>query len=117
MVVLPLSKLPKDFDASPNAPKPPKSDSVHWVRIASAATLIASGALLLSGQRRAGLVAAATGTTLVLLDQKETVKRWWDALPGYIGNTQRILSQVQETVDEIAAQREKLGRVLGRERI
>ena len=119
MVVLPLSRLPSDYDADLNTPRSvpaPPSDggSVHWVRIASAATLIAGGALLLSGRRRAGLFVAATGTALALLDQQDMLQKWWEALPGYIDDIQLLLNQAEGAVEEFAAQREKLGNVLGR---
>jgi ABC-type transporter Mla subunit MlaD len=70
--------------------------------------------LLLTGRHRAGLVAAVAGTTLVLLDQQETVRSWWHTLPGYIDDVQRLLGQVQDTVADVAAQRERLRRVLER---
>jgi len=111
MVVVPLSMAEHEFDFDPD---PPPARPVHWVRIASAATLIASGALLLSGRRKAGLVAAATGTTLALLDQQDALKKWWLVLPGYIGDVQRLLGQAQTAVDEFSVQREKLGNVLAR---
>jgi hypothetical protein len=117
MVVLPLSRLPNDDDAERNTRTPdpiPNNETVNWVRIASATTLIAGGALLLTGRRRAGLVIAATGTSLALLDQKDVLRKWWMVLPGYISEIQRLLTQAEDAVDEFAAQREKLGRVLGR---
>ena len=51
---------------------------------------------------------------LALLDQKETLHSWWSALPGYIDDLQRLLNQVQGTVEEIAIQREKLRQILAR---
>jgi len=111
MVVVPLAKPIDDFDEAPSAER---ADAVNWARIASAATLVASGALLLSGRRRLGLVAAATGTTLALLDQQDVLRDWWKILPNYIEEVQYLLSQVQGTVDEVSNQREKLGRVFGR---
>jgi hypothetical protein len=53
MVVLPLSRFSSDYDEELSAPKSaPEADSMHWVRIAAASTLVASGALLLGGKRR-----------------------------------------------------------------
>ena len=71
MVAVPLSKPVNDSELLPCAPE---GGSVHLVRIAAAGTLITSGALLLAGKRRAGLLAAATGTSLALLDQQETLR-------------------------------------------
>ena len=117
MVVLPLSRLPEDFDADLKTPKAvpaQNANSMNWVRIASAASLVAGGALLLSGKRRAGLMAAATGTTLALLDQQDTLSKWWSLLPTYIDDIQWLLNQAEGAVEEFAAQRDKLGQVLGR---
>jgi len=69
--------------------------------------------MLLLGQRRAGLVAAASGTALALLDQQETVRWWWNTLPA-ISTTCRADRQVQGTVDELAVQRDRLRQVLYR---
>jgi phage shock protein A len=40
------------------------------------------------------------------------VKTWWNALPGYIDTVQQLLDQVEQTVAEVAAQRERLHRIL-----
>ena len=125
MVVLPLSRLPNDYDANMGSQEPGPtqngnqggehhSDSNKWLRIASAASLVASGALLLSGKRRAGLFVAATGTALALLDQQDLMRKWWAMLPYYIDDIQQLLNQAEGAVEEFAAQREKLGQVLGR---
>jgi hypothetical protein len=118
MVVLPLSKSPRDFNVDPNAPAGARTTfndtSVNWLRVSSAATLITGGALLLSGKHRLGLVAAAAGTSLALIDQQDAMKNWWSRLPGYIAQVQNVLNQVEEAVDEFAKQREKIGSVLGR---
>jgi len=125
MVVLPLSRLPKDYDANMSGQQPgpsqsgsqggdQQSDSNKWLRFASAATLVAGGALLLSGKRRAGLFVSATGTALALLDQQDLMRKWWTMLPYYIDDIQQLLNQAEGAVEEFAAQREKLGQVLGR---
>ena len=116
MVVLPLSRFPNDFDPNTNAADPgpsPEGNSINWFRIASAATLVAGGALLLSGRRRSGLFVAATGTALALMDQQDLLQKWWAVLPQYIDNIQDLLNQAEGAVEEFAAQREKLGNVLG----
>jgi len=117
MVVLPLSRLPNDYDANMNTPKaepPAQGDRINWIRIASAATLVAGGALLLTGRRRSGLFVAATGTALALMDQQDLLRKWWAVLPQYIDDIQELLNQAEGAVEEFAAQREKLGKVLGR---
>jgi hypothetical protein len=115
MVVVPLSKLPEKVDtASRNAKTGSDGHSVSLLRITSAATLLTGGALMLAGKHRLGLVAAATGTSLAMLDQQDVVKKWWAHLPGYIADVQGVLAQVEGAVEEFAHQREKLGKALGR---
>ena len=89
-------------------------DATNWARIAAGASLMAGGLLLLTGRRKAGLVTAAGGTALALLDQQETVKAWWDALPGYIDRVQGMLGKVEDTVAELEQQRARLDDVLNR---
>jgi hypothetical protein len=118
MVVLPVSNSPKEFDVDPHAPhgalKSSQNGSVNWLRVSSAATLVTSGALLLAGKHRLGLVVAATGTSLAMIDQQDSLKKWWSVLPGYIAQVQGVLSQVEKAVDNFAEQREKIGHVIGR---
>ena len=111
MVVVPLTMPANEAHA---APRSSGADSMNWVRVAAAGTLAASGVLLVTGRRRAGLLAAASGTALAMLDQKQTVRAWWEALPGYLSEVQSMLGRVQGAVDELSAQREKLHNVLSR---
>jgi hypothetical protein len=109
MATLPLSKEASFYEEAPRA-----CDCGDWVGYAAAGTLAAGAILLLSGQRRAGLVAAASGTALAIIDQQEAVRSWWDALPGYITEIQDLLSQAQRMVENISAQRDRLREVIGR---
>jgi hypothetical protein len=109
MVVVPLSRQAYDDEMYATVSQ---NDSPNWVRIAAGSTLLAGGILLLRGQRKAGLVAAATGTTLALLDQKDVLHSFWNLLPGYINSVQNMLGQVQATVDDVAVKREKLRKIL-----
>jgi hypothetical protein len=111
MVVVPLSKPANDSEITPGVVE---SETMNWVGFAAGGTLVAAGLLLLAGERRAGMVTAATGTALALLDQQETLHSWWNALPGYIDQVQRVLGQVQDTVNDVAVKRESLRRVLAR---
>ncbi|MGP8227325.1 MAG: hypothetical protein ACLQGT_14380 [Terracidiphilus sp.] len=111
MAVLPLSKPVND---SPETPEIVESEAMNWIGFAAGGTLVTAGLLLLAGERRAGMVAAASGTALALLDQQQTLRTWWEALPGYIDQVQGVLAKVQGTVNEVAAKREDLRRVLAR---
>ncbi len=109
MVVVPLSK---PVNGSTEAPRECGAGSMSWVSIAAVGTLAAGGALLLCGKPRAGMVAAASGTALVMLDQQETVRTWWNALPGYLADVQDVLARVQAALDDISAQRERLQKLI-----
>ena len=85
MVVVPLSKPAND---SPQRPELVESESMNWIGFAAGGTLVTAGLLLLAGERRAGMVAAASGTALAMLDQQETLRSWWNALPTYIDQVQ-----------------------------
>ena len=85
-----------------------------WVEFAAAGALLAGGVLILAGQRKAGMVAGAAGAALCMADQQGTLKKWWEALPGTISQVQRLLGQVEATIDDVAARRESLVRALGR---
>jgi hypothetical protein len=111
MVVVPLSKPDNE---SAMTPESEKSEPMNWIGFAAGGSLVAAGLLLLVGERRAGMVAAASGTALAMLNEKETLLSWWNAMPGYIDQVQRVLSQVQATVDDVDAKREALHRVLAR---
>jgi len=111
MVVVPLAKQSKNSQARSCAGQ---CEGRSWTGYAAGGTLIAGGLLLLAGKRRAGTVAAASGAALAMLDQQDTLRAWWLALPGYIDEVQGVLSKVQDAVNDVAAKREKLARILAR---
>jgi hypothetical protein len=111
MVVVPLQKSANEADIALHVREP---ESTSWIQIASGATLIAGGLLLLTGNRRAGTVAAASGAALALLDQQEALRSFWNELPVYIDEVQRVLNQVQDSIEDIAEHREKLRRIMAR---
>jgi hypothetical protein len=113
MVVVPLASSGNEPAASPTAAAR-KCDSMVWVRVAAAGSLAAAGVLLMAGKRRAGLVMAAAGTSLTMLDQQDTVRIWWNRVPGYMTEIQSVLTRVQGAVDEISAQGERLRSILSR---
>src|ERR1035437_8584362 len=99
-ILVPLSQPVNDFSAMPEIVE---FETMNWVGFAAGGTLVTAGLLLLAGERRAGMVAAASGTALALLDQQETLHSWWNALPDYIDQVQDVLAKVQDTVNEVAA--------------
>lgn len=79
-----------------------------WVGMAVGGTFLAGGLLLLTGKKKAGLLVTASAMALTLVDQKATVREWWNTLPGYLDDAQRLLDQAAHTIDDLAAKRDKL---------
>jgi hypothetical protein len=111
MVILPLTKSKSNSTTTPGASE---QAPMSWVGFAAGGTLVAAGLLLLAGERKAGMVAAASGTALAMLDQPETLHSWWALLPGYIDQVQRVVGQVQEKVEEVSVRREALRQALAK---
>ena len=111
MVVVPLSQPEMELKASGKAGS---SEGMNWTTVAAAGSLVAGGLMLLTGNRKAGTVAATAGTTLLLLDQQDLLRTWWNAIPGQIENVQKLLGQVQDSMSEVSAQRDKLHKILNR---
>jgi hypothetical protein len=114
MTVVQLSNSVDDPELAPVTSESIFGDCEDWLLYTAAGTLAAAGVLLVTGNRKAGLVAAATGAALAMLDQQETVKACWDVLPGYLSEIQEFLGRVQGTVEEIAEQGARLRTVLGK---
>jgi hypothetical protein len=111
MVVVPLSKPANTVG---EAPAPQRVNEVNWLRYAAAGTLAAGGALLITGNRRAGLIAAASGAVLAMLDQQEVVRAWWNMLPGFLEELQTSLGHAQVAVQDLSTQGQKLREVFNR---
>jgi hypothetical protein len=111
MVVVPLSKPAENTSQAPPARS---ANEFDWLRYAAAGALAAGGALLVTGYRRAGLIAAASGAALAMLDQREIVNAWWDVLPKCLEEVQTMLGHAQATVQDLSLQGERLREVLGR---
>lgn len=111
MVVVPLSKGAGETEG---AVPGQGTDSTNWIRIAAAGTLAASGALLLTGNRRVGLVTAAGGTVLAMIDQQDVIRELWDRLPGFLEELQGLLSKAQTAVEDLSTQSQNLRKALSK---
>ena len=85
-----------------------------WMRIGVGAALITGSLLLLTGKRRVGLLVTAAGTALAMLEHKELVGEWWNALPGYLDHAQKMLDQAASTVEDLSSKRDKIMSLLGK---
>ncbi len=99
---------------SRNYPHGRMESGPDWMRIGVGSALIAGALLLLAGKRKTGLAMTATGTTLALLENKEIVREWWESLPGYLDDAQRMLDQAAATIDDLSAKRDKVMGILRR---
>ena len=108
MAVVPLSK-PVHAEAAPRV-----AESCSLVTMAAAASLAACGALVASGKKRAGLIVSAAGAALAMVDQHEDVRRFWNALPGYLESLQEFLGRAQAALDDLSSQRERLQKIFRR---
>lgn len=90
-------------------------EQYDWAKVAACGSLVAGGLLLLTGHKRAGLVLAASGTAIALMDHEETLKRWWEALPGYVDRAQNMFEQVRDVMEGVAEKGEALRRAMGRD--
>ena len=92
----------------------PRKETSDWVKVAACGSLVSGGLLLLAGQKRAGLVLAASGTALALLDHEDTLRDWWEALPGYVDRAQQMFEQVRDVVENVSEKGQALRRVLAK---
>jgi hypothetical protein len=115
MVVVPLAKpadTPSEVANVPSAAVVRRVPEPNWLRYAAAGTLAASGVLLVAGQKRAGLIVAASGAALAMLDQKEAVGAWWSTLPGFLEEMSATLGKAQTAVQDLSTQGQKLREML-----
>jgi hypothetical protein len=119
MVVVPLAKPTETQSEAPGAPSQAQAAPIvrrvpepNWLRYAAAGTLAASGVLLVAGQKRAGLIVAASGAALAMLDQKEAVSAWWSMLPGFLDEMSATLGKAQTAVQDLSTQGKKMREML-----
>ena len=88
--------------------------SPDWTHFLAAGTIVAGGALIATGNRRAGLAVAAAGTALALLEEQDVVKEWWRTLPGYLNEAQHFLDKIEGYLQEATLQGQRLQGILRR---
>ncbi|WP_158751193.1 hypothetical protein [Acidobacterium sp. S8] len=84
-----------------------------WQRTVAAGSLVAGALLFLSGHRKAALGVAAAGATVGLLEHPEAARELWESLPGYLRKGQDVLVRVEDFVNEVARQGNKLRSSIG----
>lgn len=114
MVVVPLARGEFRSSESSFETREDRGESVNWIRYAAAGTLAAGGALLVSGHRRIGLIAALSGAALALIDQQDAVINCWNRLPEFLDDLQGTLTKTQAAVEDISSQSQKLRQALNK---
>ena len=109
-----LATVPNRDNPSQRVTEMPRKESFDWVKVAAGGSLLSGGLLLLTGHKRAGLVMAAAGTALAVLDHEEKIRDWWDALPHYIERAQSMFEQVHGIVENVSEKGEALRRMLAK---
>jgi len=97
--------------ASLPAPSPRTEDWTHWL---AAGAVIAGGALMVTGNRRAGLTVAAAGTALALIEEQEAIAELWKSVPDYLNQAQDFLDKVEQYLTEASAQGQRIQSLLRR---
>ena len=90
------------------------SKSTDWTHLLAAGTVVAGGALMIAGHKKAGLAVAAAGTALVLLEEPEVLDKWWKSLPAYLAEAQGFLDKIEGYLDEASAQGHRIQSILRR---
>ncbi len=109
-----VTAFPQPANVSQGEIMKAKVNEPDWVGVAVGGTFLAGALLLLTGKKKAGLAVTAGAMVLTALDQKETMREWWYALPKYLDDAQRLLDQAQSTVEDLAAKRDKFRAMFNR---
>jgi hypothetical protein len=91
-----------------------KSQSQDWTTWVAAGAVVAGGALMVTGNRRAGLAVAAAGTALALIEEQDVVTTFWKNLPDYLNQAQDFLDQVERYMAEASIQGQRIQSILRR---
>jgi len=122
MVSVPIdrSRYPNPYSqhspaaGSASLPAPAPGAQTEWTNLVAAGTVVAGGALMVAGHKKAGLAVAALGTVIALLDEPEAIETWWRNLPKYLDGAQEMLGKVEHYLDEATVQGQRLKSILHR---
>ena len=92
---------------------PDKLPPFSWQRTVAAGSLVAGACLFLGGRRKLALGVVAAGATVGLLEHPEAARELWQSLPGYLRKGQDVLVRVEDFINEVAKQGNKLRNSLG----
>jgi hypothetical protein len=87
---------------------------VDWAQLLIAGTLVAGGAMIVTGHRRAGTAVAAAGAALALIEEQDVIREWWKKMPEFLGQAQGLLDRVEHYVEEASTQGHRIQSILRR---
>ena len=90
------------------------ASDVPWSRALAISTLVTSACLLIAGKRKSSLFAAAAGTALLLAEEPEAIRRFWNNVPDYVHKGEEFLGRVEGFVDQLSEQGDRVRKVLTR---
>lgn len=105
-----LSTFPKHIEAR----LPSSVSSAPWTRSLAAGTLLASAVLLVLGKRKAALAVAAAGGAVALIEDPDSVRKFWNEVPSYVQAGQKMLGRFEGLIEQIAEQGSQFKDVLRR---
>lgn len=87
-------------------PGNPRGAGSCWTRGVAAGALATGAGLIAGGKRRPGLIAAAAGVMVVLLERPEDVSAVWAGIPRFIQASRRLLDRTEDIVQDLTSQAE-----------
>jgi hypothetical protein len=103
--------LPGNYEGREETQGHQESD---WLRIGGGVAMIAGSLLLLTRQRRLGLIVTATGTALAALEHRDVLAEWWEKLPQHLDKAQHMINQAQETIQDLSEKRDRIMGLFGK---
>ena len=70
--------------------------------------------LLVLGKRKSAIAVAAAGGAVALIEDPESVRRFWNDIPNYVQAGQRMLGRLEGLIEQVAEQGSQFKDVLKR---
>ena len=89
-------------------------EDLQWTRVLAAGSLVIGAALLLTGRKKAALIAAGMGAAAVLSEDPHTIKELWHRTPEYLREGHDLLGHLENVVDNLKEQSGRVQQLLRR---
>lgn len=104
-------ELPRNYEGHDETHSHQEND---WLRIGGSVAMIAGSLLLLTRQRRLGLIVTAAGTALAALEHRDLLADWWEKLPQHLDKAEHMINQAQETIQDLTEKRDRIMGLFGK---